>query len=77
MKVILVKAIDNPSPSAMNKPRPSVGDIDNVTDEVKFFGSVYYELERFGDDSLFAAECFATLPDTPAEVIEETEMVTA
>ena len=45
----------------MNKPRPTVGDIDVVTDEVTFFGAPFYELERFGDDSLFAAECFATL----------------
>ena len=73
MKVILIKAIDDPSPAAMNKPRPSVGDIDTVTDEVKFFGYVYYELERFGKDSLYAAECFAILPDAEPETLTEEE----
>ena len=76
MRVMCVKAIDNPSPEAMNKPRPVVGDIDTVADEVEFFGTAFYELERFGDDSLFAAECFATLPDAD-EIKEEEETAIA
>jgi hypothetical protein len=76
MKVICVKPIDNPSPSAMNKPRPKVGDIDTVVDEVKYDSIVYYELGRFGYDMLYASNCFSTLStdlDETALVTEEFE----
>lgn len=72
MKVICVKPIDNPSPSAMNKPRPKVGDIDIVVDDVKYDGVIYYELERFGCDSLFASECFSRIDSD----LDETTLIT-
>lgn len=61
------------TPSAANLPRPSFGDIDEVVDVERYFGCEYYELQRF-PGLMCAAEMFAPLDDTPAEVIEEKEL---
>lgn len=55
---------------------PQIGDIDEVT-EVLETTSVYYKLHGYADNRGFRSDFFAILPDTPAEVIEEEELVTA
>lgn len=78
MRVMLVKPFTDVSNECKNAPRPEVGDIDEVTDSGKDHkGDLYYFLARFGRDYAYKANLFATLPDTPAEVIEETELQTA
>lgn len=67
------------SNDGVNHPSPEVGDIDVVTNDKKLDIGLFYYLDRFGDKLAYLSTCFATLPDTPAEVIEEeeTELVTA
>ena len=59
-------------------PFPNIGDIDIVVKEfyVNIFDAWFYELERF-PGIYYGTHMFATLPDTPAEVIEEPEMMEA
>lgn len=77
MKVMCIEPIVNIADGCHNWPRPEVGDIDTVVKQKTIQGHLYYGLERFEARNGFLAECFATLPDTPAEVIEETELQTA
>lgn len=55
---------------------PQIGDIDEVVG-VFTTTSVYYKLHGYGDNRGFRSDYFATLPDEPAEVIEEPEMMEA
>lgn len=78
MRVMLVKPFTDVNEECKNAPRPEVGDIDEVTDSRhNSEGKLYYYLARFGRDYAYCADLFATLPDTPAEVIEEKELQTA
>lgn len=79
MRVLCVKPFK--APESKDKPRPEVGDEDVVFDQMEIWGIIYYNLQRFGDEFNYCADHFATLPDEPAELIEESivepEMVTA
>jgi hypothetical protein len=75
MRVMCVVPIATSSPLSLNKPKPQVGDIDLVTEEIEAFGYVYYALERFDDDSLFRSDCFAPLPDAKPETVTEEETI--
>lgn len=59
------------------KPFPVIGDKDTVVNIFEKYGNTYYLLERFGNEQGFLTTHFVELPDTPAEVIEEEETVTA
>lgn len=64
-------------PESQGHPRPEVGDEDVVVGEKRALGKMYYKLERFEDKYNYKSDHFAILPDEPAEVIEETEMMEA
>jgi hypothetical protein len=75
---MLVKPFTNVYECYKDAPRPQVGDIDVVIKEkVNSNGLLYYYLQRFGEEYSYMAKLFATLPDTPAEVVEESELQTA
>lgn len=76
MRVICISNKWEPAPEAVNDPRPEIGDIDTVVKDFMHDSHRFYEIERFRD-TYYGAEMFATLPDTPAEVVEETELQTA
>jgi hypothetical protein len=73
MQVMLVKPIITTSEGAENRPRPKVGDIDTVIDERKIDNTLYYLLERFGNELGFIASHFAILPDTSTDEMQEEE----
>ena len=78
MRVMLVTPFTDVNEKCKNAPRPKVGDIDEVSGELKDVrGVLYYNLVRFGSFYAYQSDLFAVLPDTPAEVIEETELQTA
>ncbi|MES2112317.1 MAG: hypothetical protein V4577_26405 [Bacteroidota bacterium] len=53
--------------------RPAIGDIDLVIEEErdKGDGRLFYRLERFGDESWFRCDMFATLPNSTADEMQE------
>jgi hypothetical protein len=74
MRVVCINDQWSPSPSAIDNPRPRIGDIYTVTDEVYVpkFGGVFYEFEDYPDCFYYKA-MFVELPDPSAdELIEET-----
>jgi hypothetical protein len=72
MRVKCISDNWKPSHSAAVLPSPAIGDIDIVIKEERFFGEIYYDLERF-PETLFHCEMFATLPDTTADEMQEEE----
>lgn len=72
-----VMYIEQLLPTAINDdkalPSMSIGDVFNVTGTFIHGDREYYFLAEFGNDRAFRTTSFATLPDTPAEVIEEKE----
>lgn len=62
-------------PCNESKPRPSVGDIDVVTNEEMDIeiGKVFYNLERFGLGCWYRSDMFAILPDNTADEMAEEE----
>ena len=55
---------------------PEIGEVCTVDGEEEDEGYKYLFLVEYPGFA-YDAKCFATLPDTPAEVIEETELQTA
>lgn len=55
---------------------PDVDDECEVIDVVISGGQLWYDLAGY-DDFLYDADCFEVIKDTPAEVIEEQELITA
>lgn len=58
-------------------PCPKIGDIDDVVDILERWGNTFYILAAYPKYQGFLSTHFVDIPDTPAEVIEETEMVEA
>lgn len=78
MTVVCINDKWVPTKAAANNPQPKIGDKLTVRDEVyaeKFNGS-FYEFEEY-PDCFYLKTMFIELPDEPAEVIEETEMMEA
>lgn len=71
MKVMLVMPFTDVKPEHKNAPRPEIGDVDEVSDELKNSGKVYYCLARFGSFYAYQSDLFAPLPD--ADVTAEVE----
>jgi hypothetical protein len=70
MKVMCVKPFN--APESKGKPKPEVGDEDVVENTSTVFGITYYALVRFGE-LMYKADHFATLPDQPADELNEKE----
>jgi hypothetical protein len=62
-------------PWNQHKPQPSVGDIDVVINEEMDaeIAMVFYQLQRFGCDSWYRSDMFATLLDDTADDMQEKE----
>lgn len=73
MQVICVRPINCPTPDAIGRPVPQVGDIDTVIDTYPTQWGDYYVLERFGEEDAFDPERFAILPSSTAEEMAEAE----
>jgi len=75
MKVVCILPITRVDPRLIHHGKPDVLEEDIVTGEfVKpSTGSKYYSLERFGDEVVFHAGCFAILPDESAEDMQAKE----
>lgn len=72
---MLVTSFTDVNEKCKNAPRPKVGDIEEVSGELKDVrGVIYYNLVRFGSFYAYQSDLFAILPDDPAEVIEEKEL---
>lgn len=70
MRVICINEKWKGKPVEHGLSHPQVGDIDEVDEVVERGIRSYYKLHGYGDRG-FACDYFATLPDQPAEIIEE------
>jgi hypothetical protein len=70
-KVMLVKPFTDVKPEYKNAPRPEIGDIDEVTDEIENKGDTYYRLARFGIDYAYQSKLFAIVPEPSADDMQE------
>jgi hypothetical protein len=71
MRVKCINDKWDPSYDVADAPLPIFLNDYTVLDTVDLFGKAYYALVEFGDEFLYEAAFFATLPDQPAEVTEE------
>lgn len=62
------------NPKHPNAPIPEVGDVDEVLQEVNFFGYEFYALERFGFEWVYIAKYFAIVPDIDDNELVENEV---
>ena len=73
MRLICINDNFLPAPGSEDKDRPKFLDEDIVTAERYSYkyGGIYYNLQRFGDETWYGADHFATLPDQTADETEE------
>jgi hypothetical protein len=78
MRVVCVNDKWTPDEKLVNVKHPNIGDLDVVTEQVEEYGTnyIYYRLERYGTP-WYRASHFVDIPDTPAEVTEETQLQNA
>lgn len=78
MRVVCINDKWVPSPLAVNNPLPTIGDVFTVKDEVfcKKYNAYFYEFVEY-PNCFYHKPMFVEIDDTPAEVIEETELQTA